>query len=619
MLQAPSASHLAADHDRCGRCTRRGKAGQCTYVVAPMSKRRAGDKESIETPSLSTNASRTTKQHSNGSDGESSKPRGAIGFLGPTSFSAVFEQDQGNRNEIKAIGTRSARPIQAMSASYIHKGSQVIMLLLRNLPMYQRAGRRLEYMWDAGIVSRPLFQLWHEEILTSFGHVVSTSTDMHEKCQELSKMVWQNTRRPVDVNEQMTMEEYARFFTGLNLRWEVVGICEVMNEVYLMLLVQDGCLLEHFVADANLVAWKQHGSTCDTLVAMGIHRASKKDKDTPFWFHELRKRLLAACFCRDTSFSYYLGRPPRLSSKFCLIDLPLDFPTKDLMLEGEALQNVTSALDGDGWNTNRKAHSMTWQRLRVQYCRVRETILEIALGTDDCNHISAEVEQIRQDARRLPEMMPRWLQNAFEDVIQRLKKRGLFGCDSVREQSTEISLISIHLGFLQTEFLLERALINRGLKERKELLPIVRTILDVVVLAVSIKDRFQDCPGEIASVFASHGIPCAGVLAIELLKEQQSGERTISQTPGARSDAIQKLVLLVTALAAVGENNSYKDICHHYEAVLRRLLDQILEPVSTPAPAASDEQDMYNMSSANLLFPADHDLDFLQWLENFEQ
>lgn len=121
----------------------------------------------------------------------------------------------------------------------------------------------------------------------------------------------------------------------------------------------------------------------------------------------------------------------------------------------------------------------------------------------------------------------------------------------------------------------------------------------------------------------THGVPCAGVLAFELLKEQQSAERTVSRAPGLRSNAIQKLVLLVAALAAVGSDEPNYAICHQYEAVLRRLVNEILEPTitSTWMTIDNNEQEYMpaNVLPVDLSFPPECQMEFLQWLEELQE
>jgi hypothetical protein len=109
-----------------------------------------------------------------------------------------------------------------------------------------------------------------------------------------------------------------------------------------------------------------------------------------------------------------------------------------------------------------------------------------------------------------------------------------------------------------------------------------------------------------------HGLPTAGVLAIELLKQEQSRHYTLDVLP--RSETIQDLSVFISALAAVGPGEGNFSICNQGKKSLKRVLDQILSPL--PPPATASEQQPFDEMS--LYFPTANDADFLQWLENVE-
>jgi hypothetical protein len=109
------------------------------------------------------------------------------------------------------------------------------------------------------------------------------------------------------------------------------------------------------------------------------------------------------------------------------------------------------------------------------------------------------------------------------------------------------------------------------------------------------------------------------MLAIALLREQQSNIRTISAVPGQKSDVIQKVCFLVAALNSVPTRDILYSLCRQYAAVLQRLLDSILEP----APNNSAPANTYDVSDVPpldvfdfTLATTDHDTDFLHWLES---
>ena len=110
-----------------------------------------------------------------------------------------------------------------------------------------------------------------------------------------------------------------------------------------------------------------------------------------------------------------------------------------------------------------------------------------------------------------------------------------------------------------------------------------------------------------------HGLPAAGVLSIELLKQEQTRLYTPDVLP--RSETIQDLSVFNSALAAVGPGEGNYHICNQGRRALKRVLDQILSPNPVPIPGPSEPPAMDDMS---FYFPTGNDADFLQWLENVE-
>jgi hypothetical protein len=111
-------------------------------------------------------------------------------------------------------------------------------------------------------------------------------------------------------------------------------------------------------------------------------------------------------------------------------------------------------------------------------------------------------------------------------------------------------------------------------------------------------------------------VPCAGLLAIALLREQQSNVKTVSLVPGRKSDVIQKTCFLIAAVQAVEPEDNLYGLCRQYGAVLQRLLDMILEPAPNPGlNATTNDTSLPDLTNYEFTFTAEHDPEFLQWLE----
>lgn len=144
------------------------------------------------------------------------------GFLGPTSYSAVFTENPQSLSVItEPYDQDESQRLPPVSAEKIQQGAEVLAML-RDMPIYKRFTARWFDITDSIVVTRPVFQLWMDEIWSEFGRLLQEGDA--DQLRSMSEMVWRNTRKPLKVHGQMTAAEWARSASGRCLRWEVVGI-----------------------------------------------------------------------------------------------------------------------------------------------------------------------------------------------------------------------------------------------------------------------------------------------------------------------------------------------------------------------------------------------------------
>lgn len=132
----------------------------------------------------------------------------------------------------------------------------------------------------------------------------------------------------------------------------------------------------------------------------------------------MRKKIFTSAYGRDKVVATFLGRPPRLSHRYCKMEYPLDLSDEELVLEGPELDAVLSRLDANGWNTDGRFNRTTWMRVWFQHCAIRENILEIALGSGD-EDISLKAEQIRLKLQNLHDSYPDFARVPPEEMLNR--------------------------------------------------------------------------------------------------------------------------------------------------------------------------------------------------------
>ena len=140
----------------------------------------------------------------------------------------------------------------------------------------------------------------------------------------------------------------------------------------------------------------------------------------------------------------------------------------------------------------------------------REDILEIALGSSE-DDIQYRTEQVQRKIEHLENTQPEFMKLQPEDVINRsLVRLGaayqIGRTELVMSQTTCIFSICVHTGIVQTQFLLQRALVNRGRADTKELIPVSRRMLELVLLAQSKRAFFRDFQGDLVYLVSVYHI-----------------------------------------------------------------------------------------------------------------
>ncbi|KAF2157762.1 hypothetical protein K461DRAFT_264616 [Myriangium duriaei CBS 260.36] len=587
------------------------------------------------------------------------------GFLGSSAFSAIFTENKRSLGIVDDEPDRSSSP-SPVSAEKVHQGAEVLSLL-RDMNVFTIFLQRWFEFADSITMIRPMYACWIEGIKENFGDMLSNYKNVTD-LYSLSELVWRNTQQSVPMDGNTTPLQWGRLHTGQNLRWETVGAlysvcvivaidlsewdpafnkaktiakdrydlteklrtametclsfsreCESITDLYVCVLFESVLILESIRGDTHFQAWVRIGEVINTCIHLGLHQEKHQDENTPFLVNEIRIRLFDILYGHDKSLSTFLGRPPRLSHRYCVLQLPLDLSDEEMMLEGPDLQRALDSLD-NGWNTHGRFYRSTWRRVWAAHAQLREDILEIALGTNNQNLLERG-EQIRENIRRIDETLPDFIKVSVLDVLAHCQNSHhpvIAKWERGRVQGNVLHLVSIKSGMLHTSLLLEKALINRLKSGTTVALIQHARLLLSYMLAVSAKRDFLSVfQLDLTFMIAFHGIPAAGILAVELLKQEKTQQYTPDVLP--RSETIQDLSVFISALAAVEPNavggGNYA-ICNKAKKVLKQVMDKIL----SPRPATSGpEPDPAIYDDSNMYFPQHgSDADFLNWLENIE-
>ena len=353
------------------------------------------------------------------------------GFLGATSFSSVYNENQ---------SLHTLHPDLLGHGDAIHGGREQFFLLnrdskirtgaacltlLRDWPTYDILVRKWQSGAELSMIA-PWIIACQSSMKTEVYDRLGTSDDeIEHQLLHCSARIFDNTLRPLNLQRGWTLDQYGDQFTAGNIRWEAVGIfyaavglaAMVVEDVSAapdsaekryflakqMLEASDMCIsfCEEFqqltdpemwlicenlhmctlvTGDASYLTWRRLGDMISACVARGLHGEIQVSADVPFWMSELRKRLFAATYIFDKSISNFLGRPPRLPRKYCTMQLPLDLEPKHLRMPEAELEDVVNRLDQQGWNTNASLSGMVWVRCHFIMSMICEDVLELALA-----------------------------------------------------------------------------------------------------------------------------------------------------------------------------------------------------------------------------------------------
>jgi hypothetical protein len=243
-------SKLRCDHilPSCGRCQRRGIPSQCIYHPAPMTRQKTTETRSsqptaganhitsdigvtFESSAESKKFWRTSFPTPSQSDSletvsppAQSAPITLPGYLGPTSYSAVFTENE-NKFEIASDANGSPNlPMDGLpriTPDQIERGAQALALL-SNWPLYERLIDR----WYRVTQNLAMIDFMVTAVRKSMADIrdAAMKRPNQKQLRTLSEQISKNTMRPMQVPLGCPVDQFISLFTGEKLRWETFGL-----------------------------------------------------------------------------------------------------------------------------------------------------------------------------------------------------------------------------------------------------------------------------------------------------------------------------------------------------------------------------------------------------------
>lgn len=135
------------------------------------------------------------------------------------------------------------------------------------------------------------------------------------------------------------------------------------------------------------------GDLSTAVFALGLHEGIEANDRVPFYLAELRKREFCLAYSVDKLISTFLGRPPRITRRYCKFQLPAYLSDEEIIADEATRELALSKLDSHGWSTEGVFCRVLWTRSWMLRSIHREEILELYLGTDvDDDSVHTRVE-----------------------------------------------------------------------------------------------------------------------------------------------------------------------------------------------------------------------------------
>jgi hypothetical protein len=150
------------------------------------------------------------------------RPSTTPGYLGSTSFSAVFSEHRANISFEEGNYAPDGVLSELTDHYRLESGLEVIKFLYRN-NIWEILIRKFYAGHLMAVVSNLIIRAIIKSLRRIFD-AIDREKDVEKQLRDLVQRIFQSSAHPLTSHASMTVEEYFASFTDENLRWEVVGL-----------------------------------------------------------------------------------------------------------------------------------------------------------------------------------------------------------------------------------------------------------------------------------------------------------------------------------------------------------------------------------------------------------
>ncbi|KAL9057777.1 MAG: hypothetical protein Q9162_002118 [Coniocarpon cinnabarinum] len=561
--------------------------------------------------------------------------RAPDGYLGDTSFLASLTESQQTIQDDQSPSqdVAASTKLSLSDDCRIDQGTETLLVLLQSIDEKTSIAER-----RPNVAARTPFPILEKcfASLSSSMQIIRNAPSQTAKARDMSRLLFENTAKPLPLPGQRSMAEYAELFIGRWTRWETVGTVLAalslaratsglnkrnaaeqilsqppslkllidatnftltfsddagsLNDLVMWILAENMIVNDSvhtlFYGDASYASWKKTGDLSSCLFALGIHQSIKVTPEVPRWLAELRKHNLMFAYAVDKGASVFMGRPPRINKRYVKLETPIFIQSELLALPPPELERIITEQGIDTYKAP-PLFGFSVYYANLNCFLLREELLELILGNPDCitkEELEASVKSIGERSRRDWDNKPANLQY----------NPSVWASDKPPDECYGLNIT--FLDHLYNDWLLQRVVVQRLHGNSAELLRLSSEMLEHGLAVVThaggdIGWVVCDLPWSIM-LFC---LPAAGVLILELLRQAQA--RDYNNTAFSRSSVIQNLSILISTLDWIAQPGiGNYELCRQARSMLQRSLDRILDPslmtrdkASQPAPITGSE------------------------------
>ncbi|KAI5456826.1 hypothetical protein BGZ63DRAFT_396226 [Mariannaea sp. PMI_226] len=480
------------------------------------------------------------------------------GYLGSSSHAALFGhlprglgQDIGiDSNSPDPELHPSIAPIGFVTEAHISHGAELIEQLHRFAHITDCLA--LVRAWLRTGTNLVLASLFTQTCLETADFLFAEHDGVVKNAMSISSALFIHSCQPFTVTPNTTFDEFKAQFSQENARWETIclflitvsratmsshysdspfdsetqrrhirrltmhysdrclDIClslDCLNDLQLVLQYENFILHTLVDGDQSFESWRKLGDMSSSLFALGYHQDFEITGPIPEFLRSIRQAAFAYSYSADKNVAIFLGRPPRISSKFC-----------------HFRQRGLDEYYSYQWAPDTPLDLLVDARWTALCAVLKEQILLELFGEQGYENRVDKASQIRTNAESQWSMLPQHFR--LEAPMK--------GHD--RHPSELDIMLGMKLSYLHVLFLLRLALVRRVSEPDTQLYQIAEEMLGLVVEAVILKDRLVHSCTSLVWKVVYFGLSAAGVICLTLLQHSPTPEHEVIISPKALRD-----------------------------------------------------------------------------------